>query len=216
MQYYQRIYEYVYEYWQFLYEIYEKHAIAYLITYYNLNKDATVWDNEYMMDGAYERYGELTGIKYDKYLTLPVFFIEETDTVFDAQEIGYVNEGTTGFVIPDQYGIIPYPGDVIKLDQKGLYFNEADDTHALYVITGVKKQTPCDRSFWHCSCMVDQSRKESELTNKIVNNYVFFEYDKKVHTLDDSITLTKMMVKNETIRNRAVQMFDENSGFYFI
>jgi len=216
MQYYQRIYDYVYEYWQFLYEIYEKHAIAYLVTYYNIDKNVTVWDNDQIMGGAYERIGDLSGIKYNKYLTLPVFFIEETETTFDAQEIGYVNEGATGFVIPDQYGITPYPGDIIKLDQKGLYFNEADNTHSLFSINGVRKQTPCDRTFWHCSCVVEQSRKETELVPQLNKTYVFFEYDKKVHLLEDSISLTKMMVKNETIKARATAMFDENSGFYFI
>jgi len=216
MQNYQRIYDYIYEFWEFLYQIYEKHAIAYLITYYNLNKEQTVWDDEYMMDGSYERYGELNGIKYNKFLTLPVYFIEETETTFDAQDIGYVDEGTIGFVIPDQYGIIPYPGDVIKLDQKGLCYNQADDTHTLFVVTGVKKQSPCDRTFWHCSCMADHSRKEPELTHQVYKTYTFFAYDKNVHTLEDSISLSKMMVKNETIKQRAVSMFDENSGFYFI
>ena len=216
MQNYERIYDYIYEFWHFLYEFYEKHGTAYLVTYYNIDKDSTVWDNENLMGGAYERIGSLSGIKYNKYLILPVYFIEETSTVFDAQEVGYVNEGTTGFVIPDQYKITPYAGDIIKLDQTGLFDNAIDDKHALYSVLGVKKQTPYDRTFWQCSCMVEQSRNESELIPQVNNTYTFFDYDKTIHTVADSISLTRMINKNATIKSRVAELFDENSGFYYI
>lgn len=218
MQNYERLYDYIYEYWHFLYDVYEVHAIAYLVTYYNIDKVTTVWDNTDLMGGAYERIGSLSGIKFNKYLILPVFFIEETETTFDAQEIGYVNEGNTGFVIPDQYNITPYPGDMIKLDQTSLFrHNETiRDDHALYTVMGVRKQTPLDKTFWHCSCMVEQSRKEYELAQQLNSTYTFFEYDKRIHTIDNSISLTRMMAKNEQIKVRTANMFDENSGFYYI
>lgn len=216
MQNYSRIYDYIYEYWRHLYDVYSKHAIAYLVTYYNIDKEATVWDNDKIMGGAYEPIGPLSGMKWNKYLLLPVFFIGETSTIFDAQEVGYVDEATTEFVIPDIYGITPYPGDMLKLDQRYLVRNSIDDTFAIYEIQGVKKQSPADRTYWQATCFVNQSRTSTEIDHQVNKTYVFFDYDKKIHTVPDSVVLTRMLNKHETIRNRLKNLYDDNSGFYFI
>jgi hypothetical protein len=168
------------------------------------------------MGGAYEPIGPLSGIRWNKYLLLPVFFIGETSTVFDAQDIGYVNEGSTEIVFPDQYGIIPYPGDVIKLDQRYLVKDSVQDKFALYEIQGVKKQSPADRTFWQLSCYVNQSRTTTEIDTQLANTYVFFDYDKNIHTIPDSVVLTRMLNKNEEVRQNLANLYDQNSGFYFI
>ena len=75
MQKYTRIYDYIEDYQRLLYDYYSKHVVSFLVSYWNLNREATVWDEEYIMGGSYERIGELTGMKWDKYLLIPVFFI---------------------------------------------------------------------------------------------------------------------------------------------
>ena len=55
MQNYNRIYDYFVDYWKTLYDFYSKHGIAYLVTYYSLDLDRTVWDNENLMGGYYEK-----------------------------------------------------------------------------------------------------------------------------------------------------------------
>lgn len=216
MQNYSRIFDYQTDYWKLLYDTYQKHAVSYLLTYYNINKTTTVWDNDKLNGGSYEPIGSLSGIKWNKYLLLPVFFITETSTVFDAQDIGYVNEGTIEFVIPSEYNIIPYPGDIIKLEQGYLVKNTEDDVFALYEIQGIKKQSPYDRTFWQLNGIVHQSRTTTELDLQVSNTYVFYDYDKKIHTVDDSISLTRMMNKNEELRSRLKTMYDMNSGYYFL
>ena len=213
MQNYNRINDYFVDYWKTLYSYYSKHGIAYLVAYYNLDKDSTVWDDTDLTGGYYEKIGSLSGVRWKKILTLPVFFIEETNTIFDAQDIGLVNEGSTGFVIPDEYGIQPYPNDIIKLYQN--YIQE-DDRYALFTVTASQKQTHGDKTFWKLGCKVEQSHTTSEIDLQTSDLLVFYDYDKKIHQLEDSVSLTNLLAKNEEIRNNLKNLFDENSGLYFI
>lgn len=217
MQNYQRLYDYIYEYWHEIYDIYARHAIAYLVTYYNISTPATVWDNEKLMGGSYEKIGSLSGMRWNRYLTLPVFFISETETTYVAEEIGYTtSEKMTEFVIPSDYGIIPYPDDIIKLDQRYLVNNLSNDRFSLYTITGVKKQSPADKTYYQLHCKVQSSRTTTEVDAQLDQTFVFFDYDKKIHTVQDSVILTRMLNKNDTISNMLRTEFDENSGFYYI
>jgi len=216
MQNYERQYDYIYEYWKLIYDTYSKHAIGYLVTYYNIDTTATIWDNEDLMGGSYEKIGALSGLKWNKYLLIPAYFIEETDTVFDAQDIGYVNEGFSGLVLPSSYGITPYPNDIVKLDQNYLMNDPTKDTYAMYSVTGVQKQSPADKTYWKLKLSVEQSRTTTELDKQVSNNYVFYEYDKKIHSVSESQTMTKMLAKSGTLRSNLKNLYDENSGLYFI
>jgi hypothetical protein len=213
MQNYNRINDYFVDYWRTLYDYYSKHGQAYLVTYYNLDPQETVWDNENLMGGYYEKIGSLSGVRWKKILTLPVYFIEEVDTIFDAQEIGYVNDGNTGFVIPSSYGITPYPNDIIKLYQN---YVQEDDRYALYVVTGCQKQTSGDKTFWKLQCKVEQSRTTTEIDLQVSDNLIFYDYDKKIHQLSESVSMTRLLSKNETIRENLNGLFDQNSGLYFV
>ena len=51
MQKYIRIYDYIHEYQQLIYDFYSKNANAFLCTYYNVDSVNTVWDNTDVMDG---------------------------------------------------------------------------------------------------------------------------------------------------------------------
>lgn len=213
MQNYNRINDYFVDYWKTLYDFYSKHGQAYLVTYYNLDPEETVWDNENLMGGYYEKIGQYSGVRWKKILTLPVYFIEEIDTIFDAQEIGYVNDQKTGFVIPSSYGITPYPNDIIKLYQN--YIQE-DDRYALYVVSGVQKQTSGDKNYWKLGCVGEQSRTTTEIDLQVSDNLIFYDYDKKIHQLSESVSMTRLLSKNETIRENLNGLFDQNSGLYFV
>jgi len=213
MQNYNRINDYFQDYWTLVYDYYSKHGQAYLVTYYNIDTEETVWDNQDLMGGYYEKIGSLSGVRWKKILTLPVYFIGETDTIFDAQDIGYVNEGRTEFVIPSSYGITPYPNDIIKLYQNYLH---DDDRYALFTVTGIQKQSPGDRTYWKCQCLVEQSRTTTELDLQVSDTLIYYDYDKKIHQVSNATSMTNLLTKNEIIRSNLKNLFDQNSGLYFI
>jgi hypothetical protein len=213
MQLYSRIYDYIHEYQDLLYNYYSKHVVAFLATYYNYNMNETIWDNENLMGGAYEKIGELSGIKRNKILLLPVYFTEDMSVSFNAEDIGYTKHSETVLVIPSTYNLKPYPGDLIKFEAE--YLNPKNDTYPVYEVTGVEIHPNTERRFWRLRTQVFQSRTTDEVDAQVENIYSFVEYDKQIHTLDDAQFISKLLIKHEELKKCLNKMFDNKCGFYF-
>jgi len=213
-QFYERLYWYIHDYQDMIYRFYAKHAIAYLTTYYNIDKEATVWDNVNLIDGAYERVGELTGIKFNKYLVLPVFFITEVTTAYDGNEIGLIKEGNCELVIPDLYGIEPYEGDVVKMESD--YLRPNNDVYPTFMVTGKETSTNMDKTFYKLKVEKFQSKTTDEVDKQVNELLVFFDYTKKIYPLKEASFLARMLVKNHELKDQITNLFDYNSGLYFI
>jgi len=144
MQKFTRIYDYIQEYQRLVYDIYSKDTVAFLSTYYHVDQNETVWDNENLMGGAYEKIGSLSGIKWNKILLLPIYFIEDINTSFDGTETGLIKENESSIVIPSSYGYIPLTNDIIKLEQS--YLNDST-TYPIYTVSGAEISTNSDKRF---------------------------------------------------------------------
>lgn len=214
MQKYQRLYDYIHEYQSLVYDFYSKHSVAFLTTYYHIDSEETIWEDENLFAGSYDRVGEYSGVKWNKVLLLPVFFIDEINTPLDGQDIGYIKENQTSFVIPSTYGITPLPNDKLKLEQE--YLRPTNNIYPLFNVGGVEKSVNADRLFWKIIVQLEQSVTETQLNNQVQATYTFFDYDKKIHTVDDASFMTRLLSKNESLRSTVNDLFDNNSGFYFI
>ena len=214
MQKFERLYSYIHEYQQLVYDYYSKIGVAFLTTYYNLNPEETIWEDQDLMGGAYEQTGGYSGIKRNKILLLPVYFIDEVSTSFDGQETGYHKENETSIVIPSSYGITPYPKDIIKFEQS--YMRPSNDNYPIFTVDGAEISANTDKRFWKLKVSTFQSETLSSVDAQVENNYVFFDYDKKIHTLADSQLLTKLLYKDTLLKNNLSDIYDQNSGYYFI
>jgi len=211
---YERLYDYIHEYQGLVYDFYSSSAVAFLTTYYHIDTKNTVWDNKNLMGGSYEKVGTLSGIRFYKILLLPVFFSEELSTIFDAQDIGYIKEGETTFVIPSTYNFIPLPGDKVKFEQD--YLRVTNNIYPIYSISGVEKSTNTDRVFYKLRVRVEQSITENQLDLQVSGNYTFFDYTKSIYKLEDAQKLATLLSRNKTLKDRLVSRFyDRTSGFYF-
>lgn len=213
IQNYQRIYDYIHEYQNLVYDYYSKHVVSFLVTYYNLNICETVWEDEDLMGGSYEQVGDLSGIKRNKILVLPLFYPEEISTLFDAQDIGYIKENETSFVMPSTYNFKPYPNDIIKLEQE--FLSTTNDTYPLFIVTGVEIHPNTERRFWKIKCKTFQSRSLSSVESQVVNTYSFVEYDKKIHTLADSQFMARLLYKHSLLKPNLQNLHDSRCGYYF-
>lgn len=214
MQKYERIYDYIHEYQNLVYEYYSKHVVSFLVTYYNLNIDETIWENEDVFGGAYEQVGDLTGIKRNKILVLPIFYIEDMTNSFDGQETGYNKESETTFVFPSTYDFRPYPHDIIKLEQN--FLRPSNDTYPLFEVTGVEIHPNTDKRFWKLKCQVFQSETLESVDKQIANVYSFVEYDKKIHNIPDSQFIARLLLKDDNLKPTLNDLHDDRVGFYFI
>jgi hypothetical protein len=210
----ERIYDYIHEYQQLIYYFYSKDVVAFLTTFYHIDTDDTVWEDENMFAGSYDRVGNLSGVKWNKILLLPVYYIDEISTSFDGQDVGYIKENETTFVIPSTYGIVPLPNDKIKLEQA--YLRPTNNVYPIYNISGVEKSVNADRLFWKLKVEVEQSVTTTQLDQQLIDTFTFFEYDKKIHTIPDAQFLSRLLSKNEKLRDMLTNnLFDQNSGYYF-
>ena len=211
----ERLYEYIHEYQSLVYDFYSKDVVAFLTTYYHIDREDTIWEDENMFGGAYEKLGDLSGVRWNKYLLIPVYYSEEINTVFDAQDIGYVKENETTFVIPSTYGFTPFPNDKFKLEQS--YLRPTNDVYPVFSVTGIEKSVNADRLFWKLKVEVEESITTTQLDLQVIDTFSFYDYDKQIHTIDNAQFLTRLLSKNETLRDRLNQtMYDPNSGYYFI
>lgn len=211
MQNWTRLYDYINEYQHLVYDYYSKHAVAFLTTYYNINKDVTVWDDEDLLGGSYERVGELTGIKYDKYMLLPVYFPDEVSTARDGQDIGLIKENTSSITIPSSYGMTPLEGDLLKFDQS--FLRPTNNVYPVFVVSGIEIHPNTDYRFWKLKIEIFQSKTLDDVEQQLNNTYVFFDYDKTIHTLADAELLADILYQNEELQNRIALHYDPNSGF---
>jgi len=213
IQHYSRIYDYIHEYQNLVYQYYSKHVVSFLVTYYNLNVDETIWEDEDIMGGAYEQVGTLTGIKRNKILLLPLYYIEDMSVQFDGQETGYNKETESTFVFPSAYNFKPYPNDIIKLEQE--FLRPTNDIYPLYIVTGVEVHPNTDKRFWKIKCQVFQSETLPSVDAQVENIYSFVEYDKTIHTLADSQFMSRLLYKDSNLREILKGLYDDRAGFYY-
>lgn len=214
IQNYERLYKYVHEYQNLLYDYYSKHVVRFLVTYYNLNVNETIWEDEDIFGGSYEQTGDLTGIKRNKILILPVYYPEEVSTSFDAEDVGYNKNTETTIVIPSTYGFKPFPHDILKFEQE--FLRPTNDTYPLYTVTGVEIHPNTDRRYWKLKCQVFQSETLQSVDDQVVNTYSFVEYDKKIHTLADAQFIARLQYKDSLLRPVLKDtLFDNRVGFYY-
>ncbi len=210
----ERLYYYIHEYQNLIYDYYSKHAVAFLVTYYNINTETTVWEDEKLFGGYYEKIGDLSGVRWNKYVLLPIYFITEVQTVFEGTETGLIKQNESEIVIPSSYGIQPYHNDIVKFEQE--YLKPTNDTYPLFSVTGIEKSANTDRTFWKCRIKTEQSKTTEQLERQISDIFVFYDYTKSVHTIDNAIFLTRLMQKHEGIKGKLTSLYDRNSGFYFV
>jgi len=210
----ERIYDYIHEYQNLVYDFYSKDIVAFLTTFYHIDTQETVWEDENLFAGSYDRVGEFSGIKWNKILLLPVYYIEDINTLFDGQETGYVKDNETTFVIPSSYGFTPLPNDKLKMEQD--YLRPTNNIYPIFNVGGVEKSVNEDRLFWKMKVKTEQSITESQLDAQVSNTYTFFEYDKKIHTILDAQYMSRLLSKNEDLKSIAVnRLYDKRSGYYF-
>ena len=212
MQNYSRIYDYIQEYQRLVYDVYSKHAPAYLVTYYHINKDDTVWDDDTLFGGAYEQLGSWSGIKFDKYLLLPIYFLEEVLYNPTAEESGVVRISESHIVLPSTYGINPLPHDLVKFTRYPIDI----PLDGLYSVTGFEHSETTPYHLWKLKLINEQNFSPDMADKQVQNTYIFYDYDKKVHESNDATTMTRLLSKNESIRSNLNNLFDQNSGLYFI
>lgn len=212
-----RNYNYINSYFSDIYNYYSQCYKPYPIVYYMLDKENTVWDDNQLIAGAYEKIGvgELSGVKWKKIIKLPINNLEQISPSTENSETGQnlTNSLFSSFSIPSSFGIKPSEWDFIDLNFA--YNNNIINQNPLYVVTDLDfAHNGVYNQLYKCYIKVAPIQIH-ELEKQISSYYVFVDSISKIIP----ITNASIVYKLEQLYNNTKVILDnkynKNSGFYF-
>ena len=210
-----RNYNYSSGYFQFAYQQYLDTYPGYPVTYYSLDFENSVMDKETLMSGSYEKYGlgSLSGLKWKKIIYLPVFGVEQIQPMYDTSEKGLTlgDSETTQIHFPSEYGIKATEWDFVVFDQN--YMQKDNNIKPVFVVTAINLAHYGDYfNIYQCRLHVITNR--IQLEKQISGYYMFVEFTKKIHTLDNANVLLKLQKKNQLLYEKTIGLFYDSLGIY--
>lgn len=197
-----RISDYVDEYLNLTYEVYAHNGNIINVTYYQLNKDETVYDPTFKE--TYRKSGKLSGRKWNKIHLVPVMFSQNTSHGFTSGEKGFSfnQETQTDIVIEANIGLHPHIGDIIL-------FNINKD-YSFWEIENIEKSGSVKNAFYKCNLKSIRLENPS-FENAISAEFIFIEYIKKILKLEDGTKFSKLMDRlNQCISKLNSKYFNHN------
>lgn len=215
----QRIYNYIQDYYQHLYKVYaDKYTAAYPVTYYSIDHQNSIWDTNKVMGGTYSRrgVGEFSGLKFKKILLVPIFFMEPINNPqTESNEYGYTMHGSlkTSLVIPSLYGIKPSPDDRIDISFAFQTENSVN-IKGLYAVTNVNPaQIAEEFNMYQLSINIDYNIGLIE--NQVSSYWSFYEHERKILPLDNTKMLLQLQDRYSTaVRNVNNTIYNSQTGIY--
>jgi len=200
-------------YFKFFYDSYiDKYEASYPCDYYSIDHVNSVYDDEYLQAGTYEKYhvGELSGMRWNKIFRFPLLNVEGIQPTMDSNEQGlsYKDTMISTITFPEKYGLIPNPGDFVDLSfaftKMGL------NSHPIFVITNINlAHIGNDNNLYQLPIRISSCRPD-ELEKQINNYYMFYDLNKKILPLTNVKLLNKI---TNRYNNLSQDIFLENK-FY--
>lgn len=204
-----RIYSYPKDYAEYVHKYYVDSGVAYLATYYSVSLPDSIYDGTQLDSGSYELVGSRSGMKWNKFSLIPIYFVEQIQPMFTADERGFGKfDQISSFVLPPSFELTPCVHDFIIFIRP-----ELDETEPvkLYEVTNFEKSTNTPKAFWKVKIEIAKY-KQVNLDLQIQDQYIFVEHEKKNFLYNDGLFIYKLLEKNTQLALNS--KFNSNSGFY--
>jgi hypothetical protein len=209
-----RKYNYISDFYDTIYRYYSNVYQAYPITYYSIDWKNSTLDKNELLAGSYEKYnvGDLSGVKFNKILMLPVGNVEQMQPQQESGDSGlhFSSSLIGGFTIPTTINLKPLEGDIVHFSQD--FMMREKNIGPLYVVTNMNLATFGDLNVYQLRIKVIGS-KLTEVEKQISNYLMFLEHTKNIHPITNAELLLKLQDKNNLLAERLNNLF-HNSGFY--
>lgn len=212
-----RKYNYVSDYFNNVYETYIKQYPAFPVNYYKLNFSESVYDQNELGAGTYEKLGvgSLSGFVWDKIVMLPIFGIEPIFLQQDSGDAGGMNfreSALSTMLIPDIYGFTPVENDFVDLSFGIKSSNNYN--RAIYTISDVNPAHFGDElHLFKCNLRISPFEK-ADLEKQINKYYMFYEPMKEILPITNASLLSKLTSKSDIIRTNLNNLFNSQVSFY--
>lgn len=216
MQKWTRRYDYNNEYLNLVLKYYSKHAVAFPVTYWNFDNENSIYDNEKLDGGPYKFVSNtLSGWRWTKILLLPVYFIDQMNLVWSAEDRGYIYSSRmeTNIVIPSEYGITPVVHDYVKFEQS--FVRPTNNVAPILVVRNIEDNNFGEHNFYKLTLTLEGHVRDIDLDVQSTSTNVFVDYTKTIHSLSVAEALLRMLEKNRIVVERLAEEVDVTTGFYF-
>lgn len=184
-----RLTDYVNEYKNLTYDYYAKAHNMILATYYQLDLNLTIFDENYV--ATYHKTGNLSGRIYNCVHGLPVLFSQQVVPTLDGSEHGvnYASNTITAVVIDPTTGVVPRPEDILLFNLEGDY--------STWEVNNVELSGTLERPYYRC--LLKQTRTRVNFANQVGANYMYVEYTHHVHSFDDATNFMHLMTRLDQV-----------------
>jgi len=212
-----RRYQYIEDYFYTVHQLYaDRYVPSYPVTYYSLDTENTVWDDDQIHGGSYEKLGvgELSGVVWKKIQMLPVFGVEPISFNPETGERGGItlrDSATTQIVFTSLYGLVPLEGDVVDLSFG--YTKDNITMKMLYTVNNINLAHQNEYLQIYQLQLRMAPFNVDELEKQISSDWMFYEHEQTILPLENANLLLKLQENSTDLVTGANQLFDK-SGFY--
>jgi len=213
-----RKYNYINDYFYNSYKLYaEEYVHAYPVTYYSTDLKNTIWEDENLMAGSYEKsnVGPLSGVRWRKVNHLPIFGMDPMTPVNnDTGEEGGLHYGTnleTSISFPSLYGLKPLENDIVDLSFG--FISPKPIRKMLYVVGGVNMAHQNDYyQMFQCKLKIANFTLD-ELEKQVSREFMFYEHDKIIVPQENGRLLTALQERAVEAAKMANSLLDKVSVY---
>lgn len=211
-----RRYNYIEDYFYTSYQLWVDLYSAYPITYYSLDFENSILDDDVLISATYEKIGvgELTGMRWKKINLLPVFGVEQIQPTGDSGEkgMGFQQSMYSSVSFPSVYGLKPCEWDVIDLN---LGFKSSSvKISPIFVVSNVNLAHQNNYfNIYQCRLAVAPFTLV-DIEKQVSSYYSFLEHEKKIFPLEISNSLLRIYERFEKVSNNLKNLFDDRSGLF--
>lgn len=209
-----RLTDYVAEYQKLVYDDYAEWNNTILATYYKLDAENTVYDENYI--DTYRITGDKSGRKWKKIHLLPIGYIQQVMPNISSSEYGvnFAKDTETAITIDSSVNLKPMPGDILHFQIEGDYI--------YWQINNIERSGPLEKAFYRCT--VEQMRPRNKWEDyNVQGEYIYVEYLKSILPLTQGYNFIKLLNRLESLikylnkdlfhKNLCVHINDNKNSF---
>jgi len=208
--------DYIQKYYDFVYKQYAKYTPSFPVTYYSIDFENSVLENEDLLGGTYESQGigELSGMVFKKIVLFPVFGIDQVSLQKLSSERGFnYREGLeTKAVFSTEYGLRPNVGDFMDLS---FGLNNKQLSNNIFSVTNIHKANMGDYvDYYNCILKISPVRT-NQIETQITSHWYYLDYINKIVHWDNAKNLIKLEEKSKLLAsNINTSVYNTTTGFY--
>jgi len=181
-------------------------------TYYNLDIENSLIDQDKLLAGTYETIGQMSGFRWRKILDLPLNGLEALSTTPTADEQGVTNkEKLTTAWISSNSELVCQVHDFVMFTEVKNSQNYYLRNPPLFEVVNVEKSPDFDKPFQKITMKISYIPAQ-KLNEQVDGLFYWMDYEKQMYGIDNAICLNRLLKERE--KTCCNKFYNQNTGLY--